>query len=647
MEINSERTNLAFKYYFPLLGKIEFGLGDVPKRTFELLEKLGEIDRLKNLNHIGSLGLVFPGMKQSRYDYTILTLYLIHLISAFKLPGLSSSKELKNISLSGRDFLQLFTLVSNIGHVPGTFAVEKGILKFLIEQNRVEQLLSGFNQLDLTDEQVSELKTWMIKGQKYFLTNKLLALVKLCAWLEDGRLDDDEKGLLVELAHILFIFILPEKRDEHEENLFEIYDIVRRIAYLTQDSVYSTKSIQIDLQSFILNLATKAQSQEPQAKEILSTNFRELIYQFEKGIYNQIYHSEKSTVLTSIVVKQVYKFLKEKDAPISEILGWLTSQQLNDISLNWSKIQTGMEAHIAELSMQFGGNESFLVVENLVEKGLITLENELLDYVQNTHLKINCLYLPPLKPETFGEMWFDLIYPKSCSAERIRDLVKVLCYFYKKIDTETYFGMSVIYRELLSRMLICALKKEEFEPRIIEHPHEFFGTGGEDRLFCVPNIRDKHHYVQPWIKEEYFSRKVDPDWPRFKKDKFHEHQALWELLKYLGKSLYKIRTEIGGSLKVKQTYRLRERLFLVVPASIIIMDKSSALTVVEFDGAVLEVKAKSGKTILYLLEAKNVYSSFDQARRELENKFREKLNLPLPTIQKLGKKDAFAVWQLN
>ena len=111
--------------------------------------------------------------------------------------------------------------------------------------------------------------------------------------------------------------------------------------------------------------------------------------------------------------------------------------------------------------------------------------------------------------------------------------------------------------------------------------------------------------------------------------------------------MYKIRTEIGGSLKVKQTYRLRERLFLVVPASIIIMDKSSALTVVEFDGAVLEVKAKSGKTILYLLEAKNVYSSFDQARRELENKFREKLNLPLPTIQKLGKKDAFAVWQLN
>lgn len=108
--------------------------------------------------------------------------------------------------------------------------------------------------------------------------------------------------------------------------------------------------------------------------------------------------------------------------------------------------------------------------------------------------------------------------------------------------------------------------------------------------------------------------------------------ALWELVKLLRRRLYKGKT------------RLRNRLFLIIPCSIVISNEENKQDLVEFDGAVLEMKINSGKAVLYLLEAKR--SRIYDGKKELKRKF-NKIGIAPQKIEKLKKTDGWAIWQLN
>ena len=109
----------------PTIGKVQIELTKYPKQIFQILSKFKETGRLKNLLHLGTLHDFFPGVDHTRWDYTLTTMYFIQLFGEAKFKGLSHTAKLSGIEISGRDMMQVMALLSNIGHLPGTFSVRK------------------------------------------------------------------------------------------------------------------------------------------------------------------------------------------------------------------------------------------------------------------------------------------------------------------------------------------------------------------------------------------------------------------------------------------------------------------------------------------------------------------------------------------
>jgi len=121
---------MKFSYSIPLIGSVEIELKDYPQKFYYFLKRKGEIKRLERLDHLGVLHNVFAEIRHTRWDYTITMLYLIQQFSESKMEGLSASKRINGLKLSGRDMMQLLALAANIGHLPGTFGVEKGVMRY-------------------------------------------------------------------------------------------------------------------------------------------------------------------------------------------------------------------------------------------------------------------------------------------------------------------------------------------------------------------------------------------------------------------------------------------------------------------------------------------------------------------------------------
>src|SRR5713226_1789390 len=100
---------------------------------YEALESSGEVDRLRQLDHLGALTIVFPGMVHSRWDYAMTAAYLA---GAMKPRDTSANLKVGSLpEMSYREAAQWIVLLNNVGHLPGTFATEKGVLRFLTRRN--------------------------------------------------------------------------------------------------------------------------------------------------------------------------------------------------------------------------------------------------------------------------------------------------------------------------------------------------------------------------------------------------------------------------------------------------------------------------------------------------------------------------------
>jgi len=117
----------------PGLGVREVKLLGHSGELYEALELSGEVTRLRQLDHLGALTIVFPGMVHSRWDYAMTAAYLA---GSVKPKDTSSEFQIGTLpEMSYREAAQWVVLLNNVGHFPGTFAVEKGVLRFLVRRN--------------------------------------------------------------------------------------------------------------------------------------------------------------------------------------------------------------------------------------------------------------------------------------------------------------------------------------------------------------------------------------------------------------------------------------------------------------------------------------------------------------------------------
>ena len=205
---------------------------------YEELDKMGIIDRLKQVTQLGSIK-VAKKLEKKRYEYVVLQLYLHQLIKKEiknclkytynnQIKGIDyESKFVKfTTDISIMDLVQILTLIYNIGHYYNTFVSSRAVT-MLAANNRLfrDVVINSFEDDRYTNAALKILTEH--NYQRVHLLN-VLSVLERC----------DKGSDSVQVAkEIILAYINEEKLAENSKvkYAFDIFRIVRNIAFISYD----------------------------------------------------------------------------------------------------------------------------------------------------------------------------------------------------------------------------------------------------------------------------------------------------------------------------------------------------------------------------------------------------------------------------
>jgi HD superfamily phosphohydrolase len=138
-------------YFIPGIGiyNLKIEEAESVKILYDFLDEVGEIDRLKNLDHLGIVREVIDGARHSRFDYIALIfalidqwdqkVYEIHVFSEVEVEPEPEQRE----EVKGKDLIKCWALLFNIGHLEWTFFTERILLEVLRERKLHTELIES------------------------------------------------------------------------------------------------------------------------------------------------------------------------------------------------------------------------------------------------------------------------------------------------------------------------------------------------------------------------------------------------------------------------------------------------------------------------------------------------------------------------
>lgn len=240
-------------YNIPSFGSINANLFNHTESYYDFLRNHGHIKRLKEINQLGRLRKIFPGAHHTRFEYVFLKLALItELCKQNSNIGLSAEKNQfgkvnsleKNPSLG--ELMQIASILLNIGYLPGTISTSKGFYRFLqINKDCQKKFISGIEVCD------REKFVYSLKENNYYEAHIFIAMFLLQRYkrASDGHVELGTKILRSYLNR-------ENEQDIQILKMWEIYDNVRIISFLTLDSLYAPVPFNLNLSSVILNFSS-------------------------------------------------------------------------------------------------------------------------------------------------------------------------------------------------------------------------------------------------------------------------------------------------------------------------------------------------------------------------------------------------------
>ncbi len=589
------------KYNLPVFGEVTIEIGELASKFLEIMEKHGEIDRLNKLLHLGVLQDNYPGTRHTRWDYTMANLFIIEkirLCKAFK--GIGGCRKIKKVKVYGRDVLELLSLLNNIGHLPGTFATEKAILKYCVKYKDAYQRI--INAAGLKDK----------KGNKkiedkidYINFNKILALIKLNRWLEIEK-EEENKRIIKICIELMKEHLQLGKGTEWFKKIYDYYNFSRRIAYQLYDSLYLAIPLKINYLQFIKDL--------PELLDNIDSwkIIREILDSYTRLIYRYIYNSESSRKRFFVYAQYILQKL-EKGEDILEFISQLLErydlEEIKNKSSEWEKIAS------FEVPKDFYAKD---IIEKFRKEGIEKIENEYEMKVKDA--KICMFYIPGIKDPFVeyagGEFNIDIwIKEKTYTFEEI--ILKTIKFFSEKL--KKIKGREVIMRRLIEKFFE-QVSKEIDRVEIQLYPSETF-RDSKDNVLCVHESLEKEKIIQKFSKStKSLERKIGSKF-------FKEFKVFKEIMKSVW------RKEKG-------------RYYILIPGNIKFRNDSKDIC--EHDGGIItfltERKNKIISITIYLLEA-SAKKKRKNAAAELEKKLKNKLkiNKKRYEIKSLSPRSAFAI----
>lgn len=577
-ENSGATTKPHIRHIVPLVGVQDIQLFSPADQIFQLLYRKKEKLRLSTLRHLGALTFAMPGARAARWDYSVAMLHYAYLLR--KIAGNHKFKIGQIEYSSPLAALQCAALVWNIGHLPGTFAVEKGVYRFLCKKNSGDPL-AGLPWPEVPGVNVSAIKkraVEFIETTDYAGLARVLSVVRLLDWCGNG---DEWLKAWIETFAAPFLLNYNDSFSKQWHKVATLFPVIRHCAYLTVDYSMSGIAWGPNIPSLIESVL-----REPHSKlEFFANTISEVLSPVEHQIFSKLYHCELSRKESALVASCVSKRLEEAENPQDIIKSWQKTGHFKDLKL------PGMRPihnyHVAA-SLKLRSHLSS------PPKAIVRLESEM----NSRGFKIPLILRYKawnsdvmLEPD---EVTIDVI---THSKPKTEDVGKLLSWFISRFDdTDTTHKEEVdlfrrleleqAYSELLSRAISTAFPG--ISVRFNPWPLADFGIlqkylmnstrggiwasdGTIDGKLVGHLFRDRSKDIKDRYKQQYY-----------------ELQGLATLRNHLRRTWKK-------SLP-------RQKCLLVMGS--VIFSKSER-DLIEYDGGLLTVSSRSGKMTWYGLESKS------------------------------------------
>ena len=233
--------NIDIEYKLPILGKRMVSFRNDAGEIYSFLDEVGQISRLKNLNQLGIISDIIQTAHHPRYEYLFLLCYLVDRIKPNVKGYYPIGREVVD-TLTGTELLKIWTLLLAIGHTPGSFPVEKAILKFLLRREEIK------NQF-LKRIKGQEIKKYALK---LIDENRIYSFYHILSFSKIFRYRDNKKQKLLsgKCINYLSLYCL-EKTKERYLKLRELFRKLRMFSYIILDSYYTGALTLTDLDGIV------------------------------------------------------------------------------------------------------------------------------------------------------------------------------------------------------------------------------------------------------------------------------------------------------------------------------------------------------------------------------------------------------------
>ena len=207
--------------------------------------------RFKNTNQLGSLKNHLMGAHHTRYEYIFIQWSLIHKLKESSKVGLSTiNNKFGKISCIDKyptngEILQCLSILTNMGHLPGTFAASRTILNLLEENSN--NIRTGYKQgLDSESKPIFNTVLDEFDVFKVHLVNAIFLM-------ERYRRINNSSSYIDFSIKLLKSYLL--RNDKSLKKLWSIYDGIRKLAFLILDSTYAPLPFNLSFESISTNIS--------------------------------------------------------------------------------------------------------------------------------------------------------------------------------------------------------------------------------------------------------------------------------------------------------------------------------------------------------------------------------------------------------
>lgn len=579
----------SLSYNIPGSGNIKALLFDHAIKCYDFLEIYGHIHKLKHINQLGKLRNVFPGAHHNRYEYVYLQWALVtELVKQKGSHGLGTSREFygkigtsPNFP-SSAELLQCMILVGNIGYSESTFAGNRAWLTLMKE----DKVLRDTFRLGLPPVARAILEV-TLKDFDFYRFNHLVSLFLLQRY---KRMDD---GHIEFLTKLLVGYLTQESDSIHKVKLWEFYNNIRKISFLTLDSLYSPVPFSLRLTSIVLSF------EEYYEDMILrETGYSKALNEIEAVLQNTVYLGPASVICTSKSTRQIVTDFKLKYVEFRKISTLKALFQKNDNPLvedmDWSLEQT--------LYLNFENSRGFLS-EHIINNP-VKWEESVINRIGKTKVELGLVCNPN------------------------KDLIK--------------FSVSNKIVDFKERLTVTLKIINEIKKLMIEFSDDYVNPSYRS------NLKDTYVFVLKsvfgWHQRFIIDQKDNRYNPIFvEHGKANMEKAIQSYYDRVSKSLNA--DDLFEIMQLKETVQKFGYSGLMVgfvgATKVMSLNKSNLSA--EFDGVLILPNKGITNNFMYIIEAKNIVNGFTQAHRQLQTRLRQVLPSEITwTLSKLNNNTALA-----